>query len=111
MSKGNWFYYCPDHPFEPPHVEEPKGDLIFQVGGTQLTLMLRARRSKGGMLILPHGRSHNRERLAARRLAARGLLLEPNYFGSPSLGYIYAYTLTNLGRGCWLKVWSRDVRA
>jgi hypothetical protein len=83
------------------------------MGPTQLKLMLRAREGQG-TLVLTHDRRSNRERMAARRLAERGLLLEPNYTGlvrnwrgqtvadgrAPG---VYVYTLTKRGAQCWLR--------
>ncbi len=106
---GRWIYIGPAD--NQTQLISPSGELPIQIGGAQLTLMLRARRSQGGMLVLPHGRHYNAERLAARRLAARGLMRLPEYFGNPTIGYVYAHRLTELGKGAWLKVWSTDVRA
>lgn len=82
------------------------------VGARELAVMLRARESKHHQLVLSHDRESNVDRMAARRLTARGLLHEPNYMGgAPSSWkagknrpiYLYVYTLTDLGRSCWLR--------
>jgi hypothetical protein len=75
-----------------------------KVGATQLDLMLKARESSGGTMVLTHDRASNRERMAARRLVERGLLAGPNYMGNSVIGRIYVYTLTERGRTCWLRV-------
>lgn len=86
-----------------------------QIGSAQLALILRARRSAHGQIVLTHGRSQNAERMAARRLVKRGLLNGPQFVGrpatmrfwrargcSPASG-LYVYTLTERGRTCWLR--------
>jgi hypothetical protein len=78
------------------------------VGAREAELLMRARESSSQGIVLTHGRGkiENRERMAARRLIARGLLTEPNAFGGPGVGWLYRYTLTLRGRMCWLRVLS-----
>lgn len=86
------------------------------VGSAQLALMLRARRSAHGQIVLTHGRSQNAERMAARRLVERGLLSGPNFVGQLSalrrwrdapggstVSGLYVYVLTERGATCWLR--------
>lgn len=73
------------------------------IGRRQLELLLNARRSRSGQLLLTHGRQSNAARMAARRLVERGLLAGPNYLGPRDWGYLYCYHLTNRGRTCWLR--------
>jgi len=109
-------YYSPDGGTEittdmPHWLMEPSQ----LVGSAQLALILRARRSAHGQIVLTHGRSQNAERMAARRLVERELLSGPNFVGrpatvkfwrargcSPASG-LYVYTLTERGRTCWLR--------
>lgn len=102
-----WLYYMPTAAKALPENAGPCRGLQDQVetlGGRQAELMLRARGSQFNMLTLAHGRQQNAERMAARRLVARGLLNEPNYLGVREWGYVYAYSLTTRGRTCWLRV-------
>lgn len=72
------------------------------VGARQLDIMLRARRGQGNV-VLDHDRRGNKERMAAVRLVARGLLAGPYHFGGRPHGFTYSYTLTARGRTCWLR--------
>lgn len=111
-------YYSPDGGTEittdmPHWLMEPSQ----LVGSAQLALMLRARRSAHGQIVLTHGRSQNAERMAARRLVERELLSGPNFVGRPAgikrwrdpevvtgpASGLYVYTLTERGRTCWLR--------
>lgn len=110
-------YYSPDGGTEfttdmPHWLMEPS----VLVGSAQLALMLRARRSAHGQIVLTHGRSQNAERMAARRLVERKLLSGPNFVGRPgalrrwrdasggsAASGLYVYTLTERGRTCWLR--------
>ncbi len=87
------------------------------VGARSLALLLRARSSRSGTLVLQHSRAGNAERLAAARLVERGLLTAPNFLGAPApvrhwrtgarraAPGLYRYNLTERGRSAWL--WSR----
>lgn len=96
---STWTYHRPisgdPHPEIEPNVE--------QVGARELELLLRARRSSAGTLVLPHDRERNAERMAARRLVERGLLREPNAMGGRSTGWLYFYGLTERGHTAWLR--------
>ncbi|HEU5282855.1 MAG TPA: hypothetical protein VFU53_03505 [Burkholderiales bacterium] len=81
-----------------------RAGLIETVGARQAELLLRARSSSTGTLVLPHNRERDTERSAARRLVLRGLLRAPNAMGSPRFGYLYFYGLTERGRTAWLRV-------
>jgi hypothetical protein len=74
------------------------------VGAVEAELMLLAKNSRTGTLCLRHDRESNRQRMAARRLVARGLLTEPNFMsaGFPG-GGLYFYALTPRGQQCWLR--------
>lgn len=109
-----WLYYSPNS-----GKAWPGGQILITppgtetVGQAQLELMLRARASRHGQVVMPHDREHNAARMAARRLQERGLL-EPGRMvgGSPGSWklhkgrpvYLYVYTLTERGRTCWLRV-------
>lgn len=82
------------------------------VGARELELLLQARGSSFRHLVLPHGREHNAQRMAARRLVERGLLQEPNAVGGGYGTYrltrgrrqwLYVYNLTERGWSCWLR--------
>lgn len=80
------------------------------VGDRELEILLRARRAESGSVVLQHDRESNAERMAARRLCARGLLSEPNAFGNGHIGWLYRYNLTERGRSCWLRCKARSER-
>lgn len=77
---------------------------IETIGQRQGGLVMRARRSASGGIMLMHTRQFNRDRMAARRLVQRGLFTEPRRYGNAVLGFIYIYSLTPRGRACWLKI-------
>lgn len=111
-----WRYYTPSgmNGLLPPILDT---DVLITVGSAQLALMLRARRSAHGQIVLTHGRSQNAERMAARRLVERELLSGPQFVGRPAgikrwrdpevvtgpASGLYVYTLTERGRTCWLR--------
>lgn len=74
------------------------------VGAVEAGLLLLAKNSETKTLCLRHDRGSNRQRMAARRLVARGLLAAPNYMtaGFPG-GGLYFYALTPRGASCWLR--------
>lgn len=83
-----WLYYGrPGVDFDSRTVET--------LGRTQAGVMLRARKSVSGMVI-PNG---DRERLALRRLQARGLVTVRRLYGGLRVGQ-----LTRRGRTAWLRV-------
>jgi len=77
---------------------------VETIGQRQAELIIRARRASSRNIVIMHTRQFNRDRMAARRLVARGLLTEPHKYGNPLLGNIYTYYLTNRGRECWIKI-------
>lgn len=77
---------------------------IETVGQRQGELVMRARRSTSGGIVLLHTRQFNRDRMAARRLVQRRLLTGPRRYGNAELGYSYIYSLTSRGRSCWLRI-------
>lgn len=113
---SGWLYTAPDG-------TEHRDSIVLRstgaerVGSAQLALMLRARRSAHGQIVLTHGRSQNAERMAARRLVERELLSGPQFVGRPAgikrwrdpevvtgpASGLYVYTLTERGRTCWLR--------
>ncbi len=118
MSSKTWRYWAP---FRQNSVREhllPQGEegiaaLIETVGERELELMLRARSSSTGTLVLTHGREGNAERLAARRLMERQppLLAGGNWLGPDHRGgRLYAYVLTARGLSCWLRAQKREGR-
>lgn len=101
-----WTYFGPgagSQPGWPGTRSAPRGEQVEQVGARELELLLRARRSSTGTLVLPHSRERNAERMAARRLVERGLLRAPNGMGGRSTGWLYFYGLTERGRTAWLR--------
>lgn len=84
-------------------------ELTETVGARQLELLLRARSSSTGTLVLPHNRERDTERSAARRLVLRGLLHAPNAMTAGAWSnerrcWLYFYGLTERGRTAWLRV-------
>ena len=85
---------------------ERMGQPTETVGPRALELLLRARSTTSGTLVLRHDREHNAERMAARRLCERGLLHWPNAMGGQIAGassWLYFYALTERGRTAWLR--------
>lgn len=110
-----WIYHKPQGRADlPPAVLHLEPSLVETLGTRQAELLLRARKSEGGILVLTHERSSNRDRMAARRLVERGLLSGPNWTGSirnwrgqqlaRNFTGLYVYTLTSRGRTAWLRV-------
>jgi hypothetical protein len=104
---SGWDYYLPGNAEALPKIRLPGpaskwDELTETVGASELPLMRRARVSANGRLVLTHGRSNNRARLAARRLVLRGLL-ERGTLGNLRTGYLHTYRLTERGRTCWLR--------
>lgn len=108
-----WVYWPPLGPVDPmTDPAELRG--METLGARQAQLLLRARKSEGGLLVLTHDRSSNRDRMAARRLVERELLSGPNWTGgirnwrgrtlARNVTGLYVYTLTSRGRSCWLRV-------
>lgn len=90
-----WLYYAPANaqtPAPPGYVRLEGAETL---GRTQAGVMLRARKSVSGMVI-PNG---DRERLALRRLQARGLVTVRRLYGGLRVGQ-----LTRRGRTAWLRV-------
>lgn len=99
-----WVYHGPDGWSGPKEKSAAVlGIPVETLGARQAQLLLRARKSQGGLLVLTHDRASNRDRMAARRLVERELLGGPNYLG-PVRDGLYVYTLTSRGRSCWLRV-------
>lgn len=100
-----WTYYYPTGDPTGWSSKDPSitSEAYLTVGARELELLLRARRSSTGTLVLPHDRERNAERMAARRLVERGLLREPNAMGGRSTGWLYFYGLTERGRTAWLR--------
>lgn len=111
-----WLYHGPDGWSGP---KEKSLHALLQLsvetlGVRQAQLLLRARKSAAGILVLTHERSSNAERMAARRLVQRELLAGPNWTGSirnwrgqqvaRNVTGLYVYTLTSRGRSCWVRV-------
>lgn len=97
FDRAGWLW---TEPLEPGQLTAD--DVVETVGASELPLMRRARASANGRLVLTHGRSSNRARLAARRLVLRGLLTW-HTLGTPGTGYVHIYRLTERGRTCWLR--------
>jgi len=118
---SGWLYYVhamSDVPQNgPAHWDLPDWNArCVTVGSAQLALMLRARGSAHGQIVLTHGRSQNAERMAARRLVERELLSGPQFVGRTktirhwrdapggnTASGLYVYRLTERGRTCWLR--------
>ncbi len=77
------------------------GSEVERVGPREYAILTQGRKRFGIFFVLRHGRSGNADRLAARRLIARGLLRGPY---SIRTGPYYHYQLTERGRECWLLV-------
>lgn len=104
-----WLYYTPNQKRPQVGVERLDGALIEAVGARQAELLLRARSSSTGTLVLPHNRERDTERSAARRLVLRGLLHAPNAMTAGAWSnerrcWLYFYGLTERGRTAWLRV-------
>ncbi len=114
---GHWKYFGPDGQVNEDLTADQRQAGAFPdalvMGRTQLMIMLQARASANGQVIVPHARHHNAWRLAARRLVARGLLREAQVLGATAgfehrqPTFTYVHTLTDLGRTAWLKTWIR----
>jgi hypothetical protein len=117
VSAGRaWLYFAPGAQAGAPIEEVPRHSIATgcsTVGARELELLLRARESAAGKIVLPHDRKHNAERMAARRLVERGLLRAPYMLGgSPGTWKmergrsitLHVYELTDHGRTCWLRV-------
>lgn len=84
---------------------------IETVGAVGAELLLLAKNSRTKTLCLRHDRESNRQRMAARRLVARGLLAAPNYMPGKThfpadvqdRGGLYFYALTPRGASCWMR--------
>jgi hypothetical protein len=87
------------------------GGWIETVGAVEAELLLLAKNSRTKTLCLRHDRESNRQRMAARRLVARGLLAAPNYMPGKTCfpadvqdrSGLYFYALTPRGASCWLR--------
>jgi hypothetical protein len=85
--------------------------LLETVGAVEAELLLLAKNNRTHTLCLRHDRESNRQRMAARRLVARGLLAAPNYMPGKTRfpadvqdrGGLYFYALTPRGASCWLR--------
>lgn len=98
-----WVYHPPANAQTPAPPGCARLEGAETLGARQAQLLLRARKSQGGLLVLTHDRASNRDRMAARRLVERELLGGPNYLG-PARDGLYVYTLTSRGRSCWVRV-------
>lgn len=104
-SAARWRYYMPGgRPSGWSVLRAPEGQDVHTVGRRELTLILRARNSRSGQVVLQHDRAHNAERMAARRLVGRGLLRDPNAMRMRDGSWLHFYNLTDAGRTSWLRV-------
>lgn len=101
----NYLYYPPYSVQGMGHVSPAQGKSI-ELGKRQMELLSIARASKTHTLVLTHGRNQmaNAQRMAARRLVARGLLQAPNAMGNAATGWLYFYALTEKGLSSWLRI-------